>query len=121
FHRALQSSPSRHAFGVFGVAFAVMIVLTCAYWNVLTAGLTWLITSHLAVQSLFTVAAHLHELRSAPGTTDRRAGAEALATLMALPLVFGGAFTLDPLATSLDVYIRFLALYGLLFPAYALL
>ena len=31
FHRALQCSPSKHSFGVFGIAFIMMIGVTCAY------------------------------------------------------------------------------------------
>ncbi|MHC5004401.1 MAG: hypothetical protein ACYTJ0_14900 [Planctomycetota bacterium] len=33
FHRALQRSGAPFTFVVFGIAFAVMIVLTCAYWG----------------------------------------------------------------------------------------
>lgn len=120
FHRALQASPSRRAFAVFGIAFAVMIVFTCAYWDVLETGLTWLIATHIASQAIFTMSAHVRELRHARETGASMGWIEDFLPLVALPLVFAGAFSLDALAASVDLYIRFLVLYGLLFPAYVL-
>lgn len=121
FHRALQASPSRHAFAVFGITFAVMIVLTCTYWDVLKMGLTWLIVAHITSQSIFTMSAHVRELRLARATSGNIGWIEDFLPLLALPLAFAGAFSLDALAGSVDVYIRFLVLYGLLFPAYVLI
>lgn len=125
FHRALQESPSKHAFGVFGITFAVMIVLTCAYWDVLTTGLSWLVLGHVMVQAVFTIGAHLREVRS---VSDQTAGASTVTTrlvmlspLLALPIAFLAAFSLQPLEASVDSYLRFLVFYGLVFPAYALL
>ncbi len=53
FHRALQRTPSRHAFAVFGASFTVMIVLTCFLWN--SGPLRWFGLVHLGLQSVFTV------------------------------------------------------------------
>lgn len=143
FHRAIQQSPSRHAFSVFGITFMVMIILTCAYWDMLAEGLRWAIAAHIVVQATFTVAAHVRELR----TSDAEARAEQaiesngtgafrthplgaffrswafllLLTLLAMPLAITGEFIGRPLEISLDVYVRFLVFYGLAFPVYVLL
>lgn len=126
FHRALQASPSRHAFGVFGVGFAVMIVLTCTYWDVLTTGLTWLVLGHVMAQSIFTISAHLREATMQHGSLTvgerRMSGAVAagFAPLIGLLIAFFGVLWLDPIAASVDNYLRFLVFYGLIFPAYVL-
>ena len=120
FHRALRRSPSRHAFAVFGATFAVMIVFTCFMWR--TPVLAPIALGHILAQIIFTVGAHLRELRLTPAI--RSGGARVL--LMLLPLA--GAVIL-PVARALpagavgagdDLYIRFLVFYGLAFPAYVL-
>ncbi len=126
FHRALQHTPSRHAFGVFGLTFAVMIVLTCAYWDILTNGLTWLVLGHIMAQAVFTISAHLREGTRPPGDAPRPMPRLSTRLLMLLPLIglpvaLLGAFVIDPLAMSTDNYLRFLVFYGLVFPAYAAL
>lgn len=140
FHRARQQSPSRHAFAVFGVAFTVMILLTCAYADILTNGLAWIVLAHLLTQSMFTVGAHMRECITQIGQTGHQetpasskpAHAQStfspvllrlvlLLPVAALPVVFLGATSADPLQVCLDNYLRFLAFYGLLFPAYAVL
>jgi hypothetical protein len=122
FHRALKEAPSRHAFAVFGIAFSVMIVLTCAYWDVLQTGLLWIVFGHIAAQSVFTVGAHLAEVRATmPTNRGGRSRLMLLAPLLAMPLVFVGAFASEPLGASIDAYVRFLVFYGLVFPGYVLL
>jgi hypothetical protein len=87
-----------------------------------------LIAGHIAAQSVFTVAAHMAAVRRA--ALDRPGAAKKDGLLRqaipflpaaALPLGFAGAFSIDPLGLSVDVYVRFLAFYGLVFPAYVLL
>lgn len=121
FHRALQRSPSRHAFGVFGVTFAVMILFTCFLWR--APALAPIAIGHILGQSIFTVGAHLREVRRSPAVSSRAARA----LLMILPLA---AAPLLPIARAVisnaaeagdDLYIRFLVFYGLAFPAYVLL
>jgi hypothetical protein len=120
FHRALQRAPSRHAFAVFGVTFAVMILFTCFLWR--GPALAPLALGHILAQTIFTVGAHLREMRVAPAI--RSGGVRVL--LMLLPLV---AAALLPITRGLvsdaaeagdDLYIRFLVFYGLAFPAYVL-
>jgi hypothetical protein len=127
FHRALQRAPSRHAFGVFGVTFTVMILMTCPVWFALPASFRAFGVVHLCAQMIFTVGAHLRELRTAP-----RVAPSGRAVLMAAPLValavlpigsaVVGAEPVEGLreGVGIDLYVRFLVFYGLLFPAYVL-
>jgi hypothetical protein len=149
FHRAIRRNPSRHAFAVFGLLFLVMIVFTCAYWDILIVGMGWMIASHLVAQTCFTVAAHVRELRcgddadeqwpdSHGGQPVRDRGPEAdrrhpliafvrswvfllVLTLLAMPLAMVGEFIGEPEQTALEIYVRFLVFYGLVFPVYVLL
>lgn len=120
FHRALRLSPSRHAFLVFGVTFAVMIVLTCAYYELLLARVMPLLVAHLFVQMLFTMAAHARELRvsQVPEVSVVPWSVMAL-PLVALPVAFAPFFAEG--GTGTDMYVRFLVFYGLIFPAYVFL
>jgi hypothetical protein len=121
FHRALQRSPSRHAFGIFGAAFAVMIVFTCFLWS--APSLTPIAFGHILAQTIFTVGAHLREMRLSPAIRGRATRA----VLILLPLAGAGLlpatrFILsDTVGAGVDLYIRFLVFYGLAFPAYVLL
>lgn len=122
FHRALRESPSRHAFAVFGITFVVMLALTCAYRDVLTTKVSWLVFAHLAAQSTFTMAAHVRELRASPVSEAVPVGSAALVllTLLALPIVFVTSYAASPVDAGVELYLRFLAFYGLIFPAYVL-
>lgn len=111
FHRALEHSPSRHAFAVFGLAFAPMIALTLAYRDRLEP-LAWIPFAHIAAQSIFTVAAHGRELRERGGFTAPALILPGAAVVLAL-LTRGSA--------GEATYIRFLVLFGLVFPLYVLL
>jgi hypothetical protein len=125
FHRAIQRSPSRHAFAVFGVAFVPMIALTPLVWPQ-----TWPgdgrppapVIAHVVAQLVFTIGAHAREATAVPIPMDvaqRR-------TLLALPIL--GAAVL-PAAQILsrrasagdDAYLRILGFYASAFPAYVVL
>jgi hypothetical protein len=116
FHRARQEVPAGaapHNFAVFGAAFGLMLVLTCAY-AAMTGGLNHpAVRAHMLLQLALTSALHLSELRMAHVTQGRRLGIGLAAGLLGL-----GAALYDP---SREMYFRFLGLYGLLFPAYAAL
>jgi len=121
FHRALRRSPSRHAFAVFGVTFAVMIVFTCFLWFSPRPALPWVGLAHIAAQTIFTVGAHLREVR-----VSAALGRPAVKVLlMFLPLIAVAAYpaaraAADAMAGE-ELYLRFLVCYGLVFPAYVLL
>ena len=123
FHRALQLSPSHHAFAVFGVAFAAMLGLTCLIWfGNSRAMLPSIALAHILAQATFTVGAHVREIRLSPAIGDR--GLRWLA--MTAPLLAAPALYLAPRFGSdsdagQPLYLRFLVFYGLIFPAYVLL
>ncbi len=128
FHRAIQHSPSKHAFGVFGVTFAVMIVLTVAMWyssgvrsGAAVSGWLGLVMGHILAQSIFTVGAHLREIRlKAKPTWRMRVPLIVLAPLLAAPLLLVTRWVTDSSRIGEDIYIGFLMLYGSLFPIWFL-
>ncbi|MCA9284684.1 MAG: hypothetical protein KDA22_05700 [Phycisphaerales bacterium] len=116
FHRARQSAPSRHAFAVFGITFAVMIVLTCAYAALPAGAARVAVAAHLAVQAIFTVTAHWRELDAADAPPASRRSHWTGPALVAAAVV-AAALGLLALPAAKDMYIRWLVFYGLLFPA----
>lgn len=117
FHRARQEVPAGARpsnFAVFGVTFASMLVLTVCYLAAGPGGLNNpAVRVHMAIQLTLTSALHLSELRLVR-----------LAPSTRLLLGFGAGFVgllAALLAPNRDTYLRFLGLYGLLFPAYAFL
>jgi hypothetical protein len=125
FHRARQLSPSHHAFGVFGVTFALMIMLTCAYAPFAPPGvLPTIVFVHIGVQLLFTSAAHAREIRECDALQSTTRVGLLAAPLLAAPLVMLliGGDDLDVYTFGKDhVYLRFIVIYGLIAPAYVLL
>ncbi|MFM1804913.1 MAG: hypothetical protein RL136_1792 [Planctomycetota bacterium] len=116
FHRARQEVPAGtapHNFAVFGVTFGSMLALTCAYAAIGGGLNSPAVRAHMAVQLALTSALHLSELRLAAVGPKVR-----LAIGLGAGLAGLGAALFDP---SRDMYMRFLGLYGLLFPAYAAL
>ena len=118
FLRAHRASAGTHAFGVFGLTFALMLVLTCVLWFADRPVLGPWALVHLGIQGTFTVGAHLREL-----STHARGSAAARARWMIGPFAVGLAFAVaaaagaGPGVIGEDSYMRFLAFYGLLFPA----
>lgn len=114
-HKALQSSPSKHSFGVFGLTFALMIGLTCLYRDAMVVGLATLIVVHIISQATFTISAHIREgwlceiksrrLLFAIGTI--------IACGVAILVAHRSHETIQGMA---DDYLRFFVFYGLIFP-----
>jgi len=121
FHRALQCSPSKHSFGVFGIAFAVMIGITCLYQGTILTTLSILLGLHLALQTIFTISAHMKEgIRIEVGKRKPMFIAIlVVACFIAVGIAhrFGGV---SPSGNWLpgwqDDYLRFFVFYGLVFP-----
>jgi hypothetical protein len=113
FHRALQRSGSPNTFMVFGITFAIMLVVTCLYGAAGVVVLTPMVIGHLAAQGVFTVAAHLREVATARSVKSAVKPFWLIAPLLALGLI---AFP-----DGESTYIRWLVLYGLVFPAYILI
>jgi hypothetical protein len=118
FHRAIDRSPSRHAFAVFAVGFSVMLLLTCAYRDHIVLAAVPL--AHIGAQSAFTAGAHLRELRRRGGPPAGRTLGLALAVAAAAALLVL-ALGDDPKSNGEAVYVRFLVFFGLIFPAWVLL
>lgn len=158
FHLALQRSPSRHAFAVFGATFAVMLLFTAAMFDPATGLVTataplWLgasvITWQWIMQCGFTIGAHVdavHAFAQGPDARDPRAAATRAGTravliatvtavvgmvlLLALKALEPALPALAPAllppagasaASGEATYLRWLGLYGVLFPAIVLL
>jgi len=131
FHRALQQSPNKHAFAVFGVTFAVMILFTCTYWTLRNHPIksmpgfvfadTGFILAHFFGQIIFTVAVHIRELQRALVHQQPRERILVYASpLLVTPLLLAAATLHWTYATNEAMYLRFLVFYGLVFPAYVL-
>ena len=138
FHRARQSTTragGRTAFGLgFGVFFLLMVVFTACYapplMDALASGqplpprqdlLAAVLTVHIALQSAFTVAAHLDvhgETRPSTGFRIVLPLAAVIVVALLLRLLVGAVPAYHGMTTGEAVYRLFLAFYGLAFPAY---
>ena len=120
FHRTLQEADSRWAFIVLGPAFALMLFVTASYWRLSPNTLLVPVFAHLLVQSIFTMAANIREV-SPGGVVGGRAGFILLLPLLAVLLPWASAQLYDvPWFGALDAYLRYLVLYGMVFPAIVL-
>lgn len=118
----LPGRPGTVAFVIgFGVFFLSMIGLTLAYSTTFLGGLTsYYLVAHIVGQSVFTMSAHLRELRT--GSIERAAGRgfpPLLAATLLLSIVCLGAVRLAYTGAGQTMYELFLAPYALIFPAYA--
>ena len=114
FHRAAAESPSRHAFAIFAATFALMIVLTCVYAGRMALAIVPM--THIGTQLLFTTGAHLRESRHGGARTTALAAAVAGGGVLLVLAISPGDATAGE-----QIYLRFLAFYGLIFPAYVVL
>lgn len=126
FHRAVRNAPSRHAFSFFGAAFTVMIVLTCLLWfeqeDARGRVLPPLVLAHILAQIVFTVGAHLREIRLSSAITDSaRRGLAMIAPIAAAPLLYLGWWFSESGGIGQTIYLSLLMVYALVFPAYVLL
>lgn len=118
FHRARIRSRSPHAFAVFAVAFAPMILLSCAYSSQGMLVVGALALTQITMQAGFTNAVHARDAwLGGPGALEDDTSNWPWAALVpVLAILFG---TL-PMVAGESTYLRLLGLYGLVFPAYAL-
>jgi hypothetical protein len=114
FHRAIQCSPSKHAFGVFGITFATMIAVTCLYHNVILEALTIGVVIHLVTQTLFTIGAHFREGARVNEKNRKRFISFALiASLIAIEVAHRSHAIEEGIFND---YLRFFVFFGLVFP-----
>ena len=116
FHKALQRSPSKHCFAVFGVSFVAMIAITAIYQDLVLELVPILLMLHLGGQVLFSMGVHAKELSAQIAPEDRvKFGA-----VLAVALMLICSLMLWPNQSTqfwLDNYLRFFVFYGVLFPA----
>ncbi len=116
FHRARQRSPGRHAFAVFGLVFAGMLVFAAWVYDGaaperIAAAVLPLVVAQWTLQLVFTIGAHVREVGLLPGT--RVASRPVL-----LAAVLLGAIAGLPGLAGETVYLGFLGLYAIPFPMY---
>ena len=121
FHRAADGAREpRVAFTVFGLTFTVMIVMTCWVWFRPASGATVplsVLLVHLAGQAVFTMAAHLREIRESPAAAVP--GGQRGWWSVALPWGVGlGTRGGRGVVSGEGLYLRYLGVYGLVFPLY---
>ena len=130
FHRARRETPCTNSFAIFGTTFLLVLLFVCAAW--MNHALA-LLLALWAGQLLFTVGAHLRELRATgqPGGWGANRILVAIAFLPAIlawgllglgcgqPTLFAdGSGAGHPLLV--DMYLRFIAFYALIVPAWVL-
>jgi hypothetical protein len=147
FHRALQKSPNRRlTFAMFGVTFALMLVLTVMLWFGTRLwyahAISALAIGHILAQLVFTCGVHLREVRVSPAFSSianrwlallaPAAGIAALPIAKWLiehaPAAWVRSLSPEALSTGPDAmvigewtYLDFMFAYGWIFPAYVLL
>ncbi len=113
FHRALQESPSKHSFGVFGVAFSTMIVITCLYSETVLHTLPFVLAAHLLVQATFSIIAHFRE--GGLAWKSQKAFTLLLLVSVSIAMLFAAQNKAD-IQSHIEDYLRFFVFYGLIFP-----
>lgn len=124
FHRALEESPSRHAFAIFGVAFACTLLGIATLWNPETGSveLSMGLMVLWAVQMAFTIGAHARETWS-PLAAAPRTNRAVMFGVCFVAATVGWLMRLraeGSLGSLDDAYTRWLVFYGLLFPFFLL-
>jgi heme/copper-type cytochrome/quinol oxidase subunit 4 len=118
FHRARQQAPSRHAFAVFGVVFAMMLVFAATTYDGLDAdrilpALLTLAIAQWTLQLVFTIGAHIRELTVLPS------GRLGRGTALLAAIAVGSVLGLPGIADE-RMYLLFLGLYAVPFPMYVI-
>ena len=116
FHHAIQTSPSKHSFAIFGVTFAAMIGVTCIYQNFILVTLPLLLGLHILIQSTFTIGAHIREgwRSSVQHNHTWHVLFFLIASCVAVAVAHRSHAGDD---NHINDYIRFFVFYGLIFPA----
>lgn len=124
FHRARQLAPSRQAFGVFGICFFAVLLFVTTYFQFDSFDTWTLVLPFLFYQATFTMSAHLREIRllEAPDGWGRTTLLSAISLVgVAIGYLLWLTCCFDIARDWLDdTYLRFLGLYGLVFPAWIL-
>lgn len=122
FHRALERSPSRHSFAVFGVAFAAMLMVSAMTFDPAGGDALpiWPVLIQWTVQACATIGMHARELRRGVVAVALSLLACGL-VLLAAPAALAPGMR-GPLSVGGEAnYLRLLGLYGLAFPFWLIL
>jgi hypothetical protein len=130
FHRARRETPCTNSFAIFGATFLLVLLFVCAVWkdqSLIILLVLW------AGQLIFTIGAHLRELLTSghPGGWGSNRVLVVIACLPAalawilLGMGCGQSTLFDPDTGAghpllVDMYLRFIAFYGLIVPAWVL-
>ena len=107
-------------FAVLGLTFAIIIVFTCAF--AFQTALTPLVAGHIITQSVFTVAAHLREIRTTTPKHPRSIITGIVLVGLLVAALSSSIHLLDRNSViGQEMYLRLLVFFGLVFPAYVLL
>ena len=118
FHEVRRSA-HHAAFGIFGVAFALMLLLTVVIWMGDGPRLGPWVLGHLVGQALFTTSWHLGALRR---EEDSIRGFGWRGLLVPAAVIYGAHTVMTGVRMDdQEWYLRFLFLYGFVFPAAFLL
>ncbi len=132
FHRARQETNGPLSSLVLGGAFLCMLFVTATYWWLDSGTATITVLVWLIGQSIFTIAANLREALWGIGSDGRKTSwlvGSVVALCIAYPSWFVGSVVALCIAylwlapnwdQAQDLYLRWLSLYGILFPALVL-
>ncbi len=127
FHRARQETPSSHSFAIFGIAFMAVLLFVASYWPIEHPDPFGILMVFWMLQLIFTVGAHIRELRATDEPAAGRWGSRrALVRFaqMSIPLVLLVYVTVGLRSAEVwllnDTYLRFLGFYGLAVPMWVL-
>ena len=113
FHRAIQETPSKHSFAVFGITFACLIAMTCLYYDDLQRNRTILLTMYLGAQTVFTVGVHFKE---GCRIASKFKKLFVVLAIIASTVAIGIAIRPHGDDGLVKDYLRFFAFYGFVFP-----
>ena len=113
FHRARQETTGPWSSLILGLAFAGMLLVTASYRWIGETAISYTVVAWLIGQSIFTMAANMREMRHG-------AGQATVSTPWLVELAVIGSIIFVCVCSSWsqteDLYLRWLSLYGLIFP-----
>lgn len=117
FHEIRGTYP-KQSFDVFGIAFSLMLGLTVLIWMSAPPHLNGLALAHLGIQSVFTIAFHLEALQREESRVQNANGFGLRGILIPSCVALLASFAISGHRSADEVwYLRFLYLYGAIFPA----
>ncbi|MAB83514.1 MAG: hypothetical protein CMJ24_08785 [Phycisphaerae bacterium] len=127
FHRARQETPSSHSFAVFGISFMAILLFVASYWPIEHPDPFGILMVFWVLQLIFTIGAHIRELRATDDPAPGRWGSSrSLVRVARIPIslvwivYFTAGLGIAEVWLLNDTYLRFLGFYGLAVPVWVL-